>query len=102
MAIVSTKVFKHHQKSDGTFNVKICVYHRDKRKYLDTNHFVVRKQLTKDFKVKDPFVADKVKQQLRDYLKLISELYDRLDYFTAESLRDYLRDKDEDIDFIKF
>lgn len=33
---------------------------------------------------------------------MISDLDDRLDYFTAESLRDYLRDKDEDIDFIKF
>ncbi|MBP6139919.1 MAG: site-specific integrase [Bacteroides sp.] len=63
---------------------------------------MVSKQLTKDYKIKDPFIADKVEQQLRDYRKMISELDDRLDYFTADSLRDYLRDKDEDIDFIKF
>src|SRR5690606_6493043 len=102
MATVSAKVFEHHKKADGTYNVKICVQHKRLRKYLDTTHFVVRKQLTKDFKVKDPFIADKVEQQLRDYRKMISELDERLDYFTAESLRDYLRDKDEDIDFIKF
>lgn len=101
MATVSAKVFEHHKKTDGTYNVKICVQHKRLRKYLDTTHFVVRKQLTKDFKVKDPFIADKVEQQLRDYRKMISELDDRLDYFTAESLRDYLRDKDEDVDFIK-
>jgi len=102
MATVSAKVFEHHKKADGTYNVKICVQHKRLRKYLATTHFVVRKQLTKDFKVKDPFIADKVGQQLRDYRKMISELDDRLDFFTAESLRDYLRDKDEDVDFIKF
>lgn len=102
MATVSAKVFEHHKKADGTYNVKICVQHKRLRKYLDTTHFVVRRQLTKDFKVKDPFIADKVEKQLRDYRKMISELDERLDYFTAESLRDYLRDKDEDIDFIKF
>jgi hypothetical protein len=32
MATVSAKVFKHHQKSDGTFNVKICLYHKGVRK----------------------------------------------------------------------
>lgn len=102
MATVSAKVFEHHKKADGTYNVKICVQHKRLRKYLDTTHFVVRKQLTKDFKVKDPFIAEKIEKQLRDYRKMISELDERLDYFTAESLRDYLRDKDEDIDFIKF
>lgn len=102
MATVSAKVFEHHKKSDGTYNVKICVHHKNLRRYLDTNHYVVKKQLTKDYRIKDPFIADKVEQQLRDYRKMISELDDRLDYFTADSLRDYLRDKDEDIDFIKF
>jgi len=102
MATVSAKVYEHHKKADGTYNVKICVHHKSERKFIDTVHFVVRKQLTKDNKVKDPFIADKVEQQLRDYRKMISELDDRLDYFTAEALRNYLRDKDEDIDFIKF
>ena len=102
MATVSAKVFEHHKKADGTYNVKICVHHKNLRRYLDTNHYVVKKQLTKDYKIKDPFIADKVEQQLREYRKMISDLDDRLDYFTADSLRDYLRDKDEDIDFIKF
>ncbi len=102
MATVSAKVYEHHKKADGTYNVKICVHHKSERKFIDTNHFVVKKQLTKDYKIKDPFIADKVEQQLRDCRKIISELDDRLDYFTAEALRDYLRDQDEDIDFLKF
>ena len=60
MATVSAKVYEHHKKADGTYNVKICVYHKDERKFLDTNHYVVNKQLTKDYKIKDPFIADKV------------------------------------------
>lgn len=74
MATVSAKVYEHHKKVDGTYNVKICVHHKSERKFIDTVHFVVRKQLTKDNKVKDPFIADKVEQQLRDYRKIISEL----------------------------
>ena len=102
MATVSMKVFEHHKKDDGTYNVKICVQHKRKRKYLDTVHYVVRKQLTKDLKIRDPFVAEKVENQLRDYRKAISELESKLDFFTVETLIDYLRDKNEDIDFIKF
>ncbi|PPL02462.1 site-specific integrase [Parapedobacter indicus] len=102
MATVSAKVYEHHKKADDTYNVKICVHHKSERKFIDTNHYVVKKQLTKDYKIKDSFIADKVEQQLREYRKVISDLDDRLIYFTAESLRDFLRDKDEDIDFVKF
>ncbi|QNL48799.1 hypothetical protein H8S90_18800 [Olivibacter sp. SDN3] len=102
MATVSAKVYEHHKKADGTYNVKICVHHKRERKFIDTNHYVVRKQLTKDYKIKDSFVVEKVDRQLKEYRKVISELDDRLIDFTAESLRDFLRDKDEDIDFVKF
>src|SRR5690606_38794837 len=102
MATISAKVFAQHKKSDGTYNIKVSIHHNDQRWYLDTHHYVVRKQLTRDFRIKDPFIADKVEQQLRDYRKEISELGDKLDFFTAETLRDYLRDKDEDIDFVRF
>ncbi len=102
MATVSAKIYEHHKKADGTYNVKICVYHKGKRKYIDTTHYVVRKQLTKDFKIKDPFVADVVERQLRDCRKTISDLETKLDHFSAETLRDFLRDMDEDVDFVKF
>lgn len=98
MATLIAKVYEHHNKTDGTYNVKICVHHKRERKFIDTNHHVVKKQLTKDFKIKDHFVVEKVDRQLREYRKIISELDDRLIYFTAESLRDFLRDKDEDIE----
>ena len=102
MATVSAKVYAHHKKADDTYNVKVCVYHKGERKFIDTAHYVVKKQLTKDLKIKDPFILEKINDELKEHRKTISDLDDRLDYFTAESLRDYLRDKDEDVDFIKF
>jgi hypothetical protein len=40
MATISAKVFKHHKKADGTYNVKICIYHKKERVYIDTVHYV--------------------------------------------------------------
>lgn len=107
MATVSAKVYEHHKKTDGTYNVKIRVYHKGEKKFIDTPHFLSLKQLTKvkgkkEFNIKDPFVLELVDKKLKDYRKTISELEEKLDFFTAESLRDYLKNKDEEIDFIKF
>jgi len=32
MATVSAKVYEHHKKADGTYNVKIRVYHKEEKK----------------------------------------------------------------------
>lgn len=102
MATVNAKIYEHHKKADGTYNIKIRVYHKGDRKYIDTTHYVVRKQLARDFKIKDPFVADIVEQQLRKYRNTISDLEAKLDHFSAETLWDVLRDMDEEVDFVKF
>lgn len=102
MATVSAKVYEHHRKADGTYNVKICVHHKNQRKFIDTNHYVVKKQLTGKMKIKDNFVNNLIDEQLKGYRKIISELGEKLNFFNAESLRDFLRDKDADVDFIRF
>ncbi|RDC57322.1 recombinase [Pedobacter chinensis] len=102
MATISAKIYKHHKKADGTYNVKICIFHKDQRRYINTNHYLVGKQLTSKLKIKDRFIADLVERQLIDYRKTVSELGNKLSSFSAEALRDYLRDKDADIDFIAF
>jgi len=102
MATISAKIYKHHKKSDGTYNVKICIFHKGQRRCINTNHYLVRKQLTSMFKIKDRFIADLVERQLIDYRRIVSELGNKLNSFSSEALRDYLRDKDADIDFITF
>jgi len=102
MATVSAKVFEHHKKDDGTWNLKICVYHQNDRKYLETSHFVSRKQLDAKFKIKDKFLNKIIEGTLDDYRETISQLGNKLDFFSCEALTIYLKDKDKDIDFIEF
>lgn len=102
MATVNALVYQHHQKADGTFNVKIRVYHKGEKRFIDTAHFVTKRQLNSDFQIKDKFLIKILEETLSEYRKTISELGLRLEYFSAEDLRDFLRDKDADIDFIAF
>lgn len=102
MATVSAVVYDHHEKTDKTINVKIRVYHKDEKKFIDTTHYVTRKQLDKDFKIKDKFLLKILDDTLDDYRKTISEIGTKLNFFSCEDLRDHLRDKDSDVDFIKF
>ena len=102
MANVSAKVYEHHKKVDGTYNVKIVVYHKEERRFIDTTHFVSKRQLTPDLEIKDKYLLKILDETLEDYRTTISELNGRLHSFSCEKLRDHLRDKDSDIDFIRF
>lgn len=102
MATFSAKVFKHHKKADGTYNVKICISHNRDRRYIDTVHFVNDKKLTKDLTIKDPFINSLINATLDDYRAAASRLGKRLEFFDVENLRDFLLNKDQVIDFLKF
>ncbi|MBS1529008.1 MAG: site-specific integrase [Bacteroidetes bacterium] len=102
MATVSAKVYKHHLKADGTYNVKIRVFHKQEKKFIDTDHFVTDKQLSRDMTLKDPIINRQINRTLDDYRVMISGLGEKLEFFSAEALRDYLANKNEEIDFIKF
>ncbi|RZJ92648.1 MAG: hypothetical protein EOO20_00940 [Chryseobacterium sp.] len=47
MATVEAKVFAHHYKNDGTYNVKIRVFHKDKFRFIDTEHCVSKNLVKK-------------------------------------------------------
>lgn len=102
MATVSAKVYGHHRKTDGSYNVKIRVFHRGIKKFIDTQHYVTDRQIGPDGEVKDSFIQSQLDRQLDDYRTTISGLGERLDLFSAEALRDFLRDKDKPIEFIGF
>ena len=88
MATVNAKIYKHHQKkTDGTYNVKICVTHKKVRRFIDTEHFLVKKQLTSKLKIKDTFIQGKIDTLLIGYRRTISELGEKLIFFSCEQLR---------------
>lgn len=102
MATVSAVVYDYHKKADGTYNVKIRVFHKKERKLIDTTHFVSQKQLDSKFRIKDKFLNKLLDEKLDEYRRVVSELGNKLNFMTAENLRDYLRDRDKDVDFIAF
>jgi integrase len=102
MATVCVKILPHHLKADGTFNVKIRITLNKVKRYIDTEHFVTAKQLTKKLTLKDPFIEQNLNTLLINYRLEISKLGDKLPYMTADQLRDHLAGKDESINFIAF
>ena len=102
MATVCAKILKHHLKADGTYNVKIRITHKNEKRYIDTDHYVTEKQLSKNMAIKDPIINRKVNQKIDDYRVAISELGEKLEFFSAEALRDYLCNKNTEINFIQF
>jgi hypothetical protein len=102
MATLNAKVFKHHyKKSDGTYNVKIVLYHGTSV-YLDTEHYVVDKQLTKSFKIKDQFVLAQLATTLSKYRKAIGELGEKINALSADSLKQHLIGNEQKVDFLIF
>jgi len=102
MATVSAVVYDHHKKKDGTYNVKIRIYHKGVRRLIDTSHYVSQKQLDTKLNIKDKFVLNILDETLLKYRRVISEITDKLDLFTVDDLRNYLLGNEKEIDFIEF
>src|ERR1700709_1638931 len=102
MATLSAKIFKHHKKADGTYNVKICVSHKNLRRYIDTERYVTNKKLSKDFSIKDTFINSCVNKALDDHRNMVSALGTRLNSFDVDQLTAHLLSKDQEIDLLKF
>lgn len=101
MATVGLMV-SYYRKDDGTYNVNIRVFHRKERKFIETSHYVSDKQLDDEFNIKDKHLLLILEKTLLDYRTEISSLGSKLNMMTCENLRDHLRDKDKEIEFIGF
>jgi len=105
MATVRPMVDPHQQKKDGTWKVKIIVTHNRNKGYIETQHYVVEKQLRRDYTIKDQFILSALNPVLDGYRKKISELGEKLNFHTAKSLTDLLKHGElraETINFIAF
>jgi len=102
MATLSAKVYRHHKKADGTYNVKVCIHHNRKRVFMDTEHYVTDKKLDKNLKIKDTTVNRILYVLLDDYRDAISRLGAKVDQLTADDIKAYLLKRNEKVDIIAF
>ena len=102
MATFGIKVFKHHEKKDGTFNVKIRITQERRSAYIDTSHFVTAKRLSKNYEVKDTFILKDIYGTLSDYREAVSRLGSKVNFMDANDIKNFLEKRSEKIDFLAF
>lgn len=102
MATVNAVVYDQFKRDDGTYHVQIKVFHKDVRRFIETNHYVTARQLDEKLKIKDKHILKTLDETLADYRKTIGDLAPKLDFFTCDDLKAYLVNKDKEVDFIAF
>ncbi|MDR1199858.1 MAG: transposase, partial [Prevotellaceae bacterium] len=70
MATFKTEVHLHRKKKDGTYNIKIRITHKQKKKYLSTPFFVSEKEVTRTGKIKNQHYLDACEDEIRRYRKI--------------------------------
>lgn len=96
MATFKAEIYKHHKKSDGSYNVKIRVTHKSKKKYLSTSIFVFKDDLTKSLAIKNADIIENIEFQIRQYYKDVASLGSGADYMTVDDIVDFIQKRDKE------
>lgn len=108
MATVSWVVFKHHRKSDNTYNPKIRISHNRTSSYISTSIYTELVRFKKN-SASGTITSEKIKEELdglvREYRQIINENQDVVN--ECETSRDIVamierRKQRKEIDFIEF
>lgn len=96
MAAISPAILQADQKADGTWNVKIRIWHNGKPAYIDTVHFVGKNQVklknpkdkeSKTLVIKDDFVLDRIAPELKKYRDWITDNAELVEELTAKEVK---------------
>ncbi len=108
MATVSWVVFKHHKKSDNTYNPKIRISHNRTSSYISTSIYTELVRFKKN-SASGTITSEKIKEELdglvREYRQIINENQDVVN--ECETSKDIVamierRKQRREIDFIEF
>jgi len=78
------------QKKNGLYPIYIRVYLNNKSANIHTNMYASPKQLTKDLKLKDPFIVREISNRIARYEEIKRDIGFNLSAYTAKELADYL------------
>ena len=99
---VKALVLKHHEKADGSFNVKIRITHEGVSRYIETGFHVSRKQLDERFRIKPKTMLVELDKTVSTYRQKIGELNRKLTIMQCDDIVEYLKSSETDINFVAF
>ena len=105
MAALSPFLLK--PRPDGFIGISIKIDHKNERRYIQTENFCTKKDLTAEGKLKKSFYSAPLETILRTYRDRIAQLGTRIREYTAEDIKRYLIRQDatdggKQIDFTAF
>lgn len=106
MATFKAEIYAHQKRADGTYNIKIRVTHKQRKKYLATPWYVGKEDLTRALKLKNQKYIDMVEDLLRRYRSICNDVGEGLDNMTVEQVVELITrekaDKPFDLDIVDY
>ncbi len=103
MATFQAGINEDDKNAKNTWRVRIRLYHNKVTKYISTDHYVTKSQLTKKFEIKDQFLIDVLEETMKGYRKKVTALGGQAARFTCIEMKDYvLQDEHQKIDYFVF
>jgi len=86
MATFKAEVYAHQKRADGTYNIKIRVTHKQRKKYLATPWYVGKEDMTRALKLKNQRCIDMVEDLLRRYRSICNSVGEGLNDMNVEQV----------------
>lgn len=106
MATFKAEIYAHQKRADGTYNIKIRVTHKQRKKYLATPWYVGKEDMTRALKLKNQKYIDMVEDLLRRYRSICNSVGEGLDEMTVEQVVELVTrketDKPFDLDIVEY
>ena len=99
MATFKAEVYAHQKKADGTYNIKIRVTHKQRKKYLATPWYVCKEDLTRSLKLKNQRYIDMVDDVIKRYRTICNNVGEGLDNMSVEQIVELITAKKEEEHF---
>lgn len=101
--MASFKQYLPYSKKDGTFRAVIKLHHNGGRKFIRTEIFISKEDLTKKGKIKSPQTQQEIDQLILHYRNKVQKIGLRVESMTIDDLYKYLlADSNTEIDFVKY
>lgn len=105
MATFKAEVYAHQKRADGTYNIKIRVTHKQRKKYLATQWYVGKEDLTRSLKLKNQKYIDMVDELIRKYRAKCNSIGEGLNDMDVEQVVELIKNDERkpfDLDIVAY